>query len=86
MDKVEVKVEDSNLDIKKAIVSGYGMDVEGKSEVFLDAAIEVKKTEMQDKGDRKQKALDSHKNLEGAGRNTKTSTIDVDKIKEEEIG
>jgi len=35
----------SNLDIKKAIVKNYGIDITDKTEVYLDAVIEVKKAE-----------------------------------------
>ncbi len=81
---VEVKVSDSTLDIKKAIVDGVGMSSKDKSEAYLDAAIDMHKVKVSDKDERKEKALESHKALDGAHK--KTETIDVDAIGEKEMG
>lgn len=82
--KVDVKTTDANLDIKKAIVTSFDMDIEGKSETYLDAAIDLKKVAMTDKGVRQTNALDSIKKV---GDNYKsTATIDVDKIGDIEMG
>ena len=87
IDKVTVKVTDSNIDIKKAIVVGLGHDVTGKSEVYLDAHIDIKTVELADKETRKIAALDSHKNLDDSTKVTKTmDAAAVAELENKEMG
>jgi len=83
--KVEVKPTDTDLAIKQAIVKSFDMDVEGKSETYLDAAIEIKKVELNDKQTRADDAQASFDKVgdeyKGAGK-----TVDYDAISEKEIG
>lgn len=79
-DKVACKPCMDNLTIKKLIVESMDVKTDGKSEDYLDAVIEVKKTETADRERRKQEALDSHN---GAGSQVKT--IDYNSIEETEI-
>ncbi len=82
--KLDVKVTDANLDIKKAIVKSFDMDITDKSETYLDAAIDMKMVEMKDKGVRQTNALDSIKSV---GTDYKpTTNIDVDAIGDKEMG
>jgi hypothetical protein len=81
--KVEVKVCDSNLDIKRAIVTSYGLDAKDKSEAYLNAAIDMKKQEANDAEQREQKALDSINKVGGEYKSQKA--VDYDAIAEQEI-
>ena len=83
-DKVICKPCMDNLTIKKIIVDSFeGLTSDGKSESYLDAIIDVKKTETIDKEQRKQEALDSHNQANGGGNPIKT--IDYNSIEDKEI-
>ena len=56
---VEVKTSDDNLEIKRAIVKSFGMDTAGKSEAYLDAAMDIRKVSIKDKSIKKDNAMDS---------------------------
>jgi len=83
--KVEVKPTDTDLAIKQAIVKSFDMNIDGKSETYLDAAIEIKKVELNDKQTRADDAQASFDKVggeyKGAGK-----TVDYDAISEKEIG
>jgi len=82
---VVCKATDTNLAIKQAIVKSFDMDVDGKSETYLDAAIEIKRVELNDKQTREDKAQLSFDKIggeyKGAGK-----TVDYDAIGEKTIG
>jgi len=56
---VEVKTSDDNLEIKRAIVKSFGLDTDGKSEAYLDAAMDIRKVSTEDKSIKKANAMDS---------------------------
>ena len=66
-DKIVCKPCMDNMTIKKVIVDSMdGLSSDGKSEAYLDAIIDMKKTEMVDKDQRKQDAKDSHDAANGS--------------------
>ena len=81
--KVKVCTSDSIIAIKKAIVKSFDMDIDGKSEVYLDACIDIRKADMKDVAARKQKALDSINKV--GDEYTPDKTIDAKAIGETEI-
>jgi len=81
---VVCKVSDSTIAIKRAIVKSFDMDTTDKTEVYLDACIDMKKADLKDAADRKQSALDS---INKVGDEYKPNeTLDADEIGDQEIG
>ena len=81
---VECKTTDTILAVKQAIVKSLDIDTTDKTEVYLDACIDMNIKEMKDTATRKQRALDS---INKVGEEYKPNeTIDADAIGEKEIG
>jgi len=77
--KVDVKLNDDNLAIKQAIVKSFDMDVIGKSETYLDAAIDMKKASMTSAKNSFDKVADETKDKG-------TKVLDAKEIGERTIG
>jgi len=77
--KVDVKLTDDNLTIKQAIVKSFDMDVTDKSEIYLNAAIDMKKASV--KG-----AKDSFDKVGTETKDNGTKVLDAKEIGERTIG
>lgn len=81
---IKVKTTDSILSIKQAIVKSFDVDTADKSEIYLDACIDMHKKEILDAKQKKKDALDSIKKV--GDEYTPSKTIDIKAIENEEIG
>ena len=81
---VDVKTTDTVLAIKQAIVKSLDVDIEGKTELYLDACIDMNKKDITDAAAKRQSALDSIKKVGNEYKSTEA--IDVKAIGDTEMG
>jgi len=77
--KVDVKLNDDNLAIKQAIVKSFDMDSVGKSETYLNAAIDMKKASIK-------AAKNSFDKVADETKDKGTKVLDAKEIGERTIG